>query len=311
MCKDKDCKLSICCLTYNHAPYIRECLDGFLMQKTDFPIEIIIHDDASTDNTQDILREYKAKYPDLFHLILQTENQYSKGVNVAIEYIFSQVRGKYIAFCEGDDYWIDPLKLQREVDFLETHPNYSICCHWTDRYVQNEKRIWKYMPPVKIEDDGITFTLLDWINWGNFFQTSSVVVRRNNIDMSFLNSFERSLDVHLFYSALENGRGYFLKNTMSVYRIHTQGCWSGLNKEEQKIRSFFDVYEIYQKKKNKYTKRWLTAILGELILFYIRKDNSPIKAVKLLPMAIKYCGCNSVLYISRYVGNKILNRYFK
>ena len=80
--------VSICCLTYNHAAYIRECLDGFLMQRTDFPVEIIVHDDASTDGTQDILREYQARYPDRFHLILQTENQYSKGVNVAIQYIF-------------------------------------------------------------------------------------------------------------------------------------------------------------------------------------------------------------------------------
>lgn len=121
--------VSICCITYNHALYIRQCLDGFMMQKTDFSFEVLIHDDASTDGTADIIREYEAKYPDLIKTIYQVENQYSKGIKISATYNYSRAKGKYIALCEGDDYWIDPLKLQKQVDFMENHPNYSLCFH--------------------------------------------------------------------------------------------------------------------------------------------------------------------------------------
>ena len=106
--QSKGIVVSVACITYNHAPYIRQCLEGFLMQKTNFPIEIIVHDDASTDGTDDIIREYALKYPELFKVILQEENQYSKGVDV-LSLVFERSAGKYIAFCEGDDYWTDPL----------------------------------------------------------------------------------------------------------------------------------------------------------------------------------------------------------
>lgn len=303
--------VSICCLTYNHAPYVRECLDGFLMQQVNFPIEIIVHDDASTDGTQDVLREYKEKYPDLFHLILQTENQYSKGKHVTTEFLFPKARGKYIAFCEGDDYWTDSHKLQKQVDFLESHPDHSLCCHRTDRYIQDEKKFWPRMPPVQIKGEGISFKLQDWIRWGYVFQTSSVIIRRHSLDIAFLQSFKNNLDIHLFYSSLENGMGYFMKDLMSIYRIHHQGIWSGLCIENQKMNSFFDAYEIYQRRKNKYTREWIIRILGELVLFYIRKKHSFSQAVKIIPIAIRYCGWSSILEINKYIMKKIVDRYFK
>ena len=112
--------VSIGCITYNHAPYIRQCLEGFLMQKTTFPFEIIINDDCSTDGTTEIVKEYADKYPDLIIPIFHEENQYQKGVRgIYAKFVYPKVRGKYIALCEGDDYWIDPLKLQKQVDFLE------------------------------------------------------------------------------------------------------------------------------------------------------------------------------------------------
>lgn len=117
--------VSIVCLVYNHEPYLRECFEGFVMQQTTFPIEILVHDDASTDHSADIIREYTEKYPDLFKPIYQTENQYSKGVDVFSENA-KRAEGKYIAICEGDDYWTDPLKLQKQVDFLEEHEDVGL-----------------------------------------------------------------------------------------------------------------------------------------------------------------------------------------
>ena len=121
--------VSICCITYNHAPYIRECLDGFLMQKTDFAFEVLIHDDASTDGTTEIIKEYEAKCPDIIKPLYEEENQWVKGRRGNKEFNYPRARGKYIALCEGDDYWTDPLKLQKQVDFLEANTDYSLCFH--------------------------------------------------------------------------------------------------------------------------------------------------------------------------------------
>ena len=242
---NKPIMVSICCLTYNHAPYIRECLDGFLKQQVNFPMEIIVHDDASTDGTQDILREYKEKYPDLFHLILQTENQYSKGRNIIVDYLFREIKGEYFAFCEGDDYWTDSHKLQKQVDFLETHSDYSLCCHLTPVYLQKERLIVNRESPKQIDGDSdVSFSLVDWVNWGYFFQTSSVVGRVSSLDMLFLSSFKVCKDLHLFYSLLEFKKGYFIKTPMSVYRVHDVGAWSGLSFENQKLVALTDIYDI-------------------------------------------------------------------
>lgn len=107
--------VSIKCLVYNHAPYLRQCLDGFVMQKTNFRFEAIVHDDCSTDGSQEIIKEYAAKYPDIIKPIYETENQYSKHDGSLSRIIYKHIRGKYIAHCEGDDYWTDPNKLQLQV----------------------------------------------------------------------------------------------------------------------------------------------------------------------------------------------------
>lgn len=123
--------VSICCIAFNHENFIAEALDGMLMQETDFPFEILIHDDASTDKTQDIIREYEQEYPSIIHPIYQTENQYSKraGGGMNPQFNYPRARGKYIAICEGDDYWTDTGKLQKQVGFLEQHSEYVMSFH--------------------------------------------------------------------------------------------------------------------------------------------------------------------------------------
>ncbi len=131
--------VSICCITYNHAKYIHDALEGFLMQQTNFSFEILIHDDASTDGTADIIREYEAKYPDIIKPIYQKENQYSKGKSIWCEYQFPCAKGKYIALCEGDDFWTDSHKLQIQYDFMESHPDYSMCFHNANIVIEDKK----------------------------------------------------------------------------------------------------------------------------------------------------------------------------
>ena len=117
--------VSVRCITYNQQSFIAQTLDGFLSQETDFPFEVIVHDDASTDKTADVIREYEKKYPKIIKPIYETENQYSKNDDSLDKIVDSACKGKYIAFCEGDDYWIDPLKLQKQISFLEKNLDYG------------------------------------------------------------------------------------------------------------------------------------------------------------------------------------------
>lgn len=119
--------VSICCLAYNQEAYIAQTLQSFIDQITDFPFEVLVHDDASTDKTADIIRQFEVKYPDIIKPIYQTENQHSKNVRISFTYQYPRATGKYIAMCEGDDYWIDPHKLQKQVDYMEAHPDCHLC----------------------------------------------------------------------------------------------------------------------------------------------------------------------------------------
>lgn len=136
--------VSICCVAYNQESYVRQALDSFLAQKTNFPFEILISDDASPDRTADIIREYEQKYPEIVKPIYFSENQYSRGVNID-EKNYERASGKYIAVCEGDDYWIDEYKLQKQVDYMESHPDCTFC--FTNGYFLSGGKYWKKFVP--------------------------------------------------------------------------------------------------------------------------------------------------------------------
>lgn len=220
--------VSIYCLAYNHEPYIRDCLEGFVNQKTNFKFEVLIHDDASTDKTADIIREYEAKYPDIIKPIYQTENQYSQGIKFGKKYIYPKMRGKYVAFCEGDDYWCDNNKLQKQFDFLESHPEYSFCVH--NSYKLNCTDGTKTEICKLKEDNDITLEDIV-MRMGEFFQTSSHFLRREYLEQpdAFPNynfgDYQRAI-----YLAL-SGKVRYLSDIMSVYRQMSVGSWSSANKK--------------------------------------------------------------------------------
>lgn len=126
--KNEEVVVSILCAAYNHERFIRDALDSFLMQETTFPFEIIVNEDASTDGTANILREYEKQNPGIIHVIYQKENQYSKGIDV-LKIMLEKSKGRYIATCEGDDYWTDKNKLQKQVDYMDSHNDCSLCGH--------------------------------------------------------------------------------------------------------------------------------------------------------------------------------------
>ena len=220
--------VSIFTLAYNHAPFIRQCLDGILMQKTTFLFELIVHDDASTDETADIIREYAARYPDIIKPVYETENQFSKS---DADFHLPEPQGKYTAWCEGDDYWTDPLKLQKQVDFLETHPDYTICggmC-WIHKDGITE-------PPIEMKkiSKGKTVTLQDYLD-PHILYWLTVCYRNNSWKEERLDQFKRGIDIICYAILLEQGKGFVLPDYFGVYRMHQGGIWAG-NNYEQRLR---------------------------------------------------------------------------
>ncbi len=218
--------VSVCCITYNHEPYIRQCLEGFLIQKTNFPIEILIFDDASTDNNQSIIKDFASK-DNRIVTYLQTENQWSKQKYGLIEWLFPAARGKYIALCEGDDYWTDPLKLQKQVDFLEANEDCSLCFHPVKMiFVNNMKRSFVKRPK-KIPRDN-KFEIKDAIlGGGGFIPTNSMFFKK-----SFLEKIPEWMtnapvgDLPLMLLLSSNGKIGYVKDLMSVHRVFVKGSWT-------------------------------------------------------------------------------------
>lgn len=234
--------VSIKCLAYNHGKFIRETLEGFVMQKTNFRFEAIVHDDASTDNTAEIIREYAEKYPNIIKPIYETENQYSKKDGSLTKIMYNACNGKYIAMCEGDDYWTDPYKLQKQLDFLEKHPDYVMCSHRFNKYWQ-ESDVWE--EDTDKDFKGIDYNLHNLIGGKWLTQTLTVMYRRSALDLKRYESYGMSLDMILFYELLRQGKGYCFPEVMGVYRYHRGGVWSEASLDTQRKIEFKARLAIY------------------------------------------------------------------
>lgn len=227
--------VSISCTTYNHAPFIRQAMDGFLMQRTTFPVEILIHDDASTDETAEIIKEYEEKYGALIHPVYQSGNQYSQGVRgMMARFNFPRARGKYIALCEGDDYWTDPLKLQKQVDFLEANEEYSAC--FTNATILNEID--------HTSSDYVTFlnegevSMEEIVRIGGYiYPTASLVIRKRVIQEDMFEYLFEDLagDTVMIVNAAMQGKVFFLNQITAVYRRWSGGLYSQISGDPQRI----------------------------------------------------------------------------
>lgn len=233
--KSQSIMVSIQCITYNQEDYIRDALDGFLMQKTNFPVEILIHDDASTDKTADIIREYEQKYPDLILPIYQKENVASKN-NVAIgEIQRTRAKGKYFAICEGDDYWTDPLKLQKQVDFMEAHKNLVMCMH-NAQTLNAKGEFGKYFRYKKLKDKSIIPKKQFIAKGGGGFPTASIMMRADLFESipSYF-TIGASPDFCIALHSITQGEIGYLQDEMSVYRLKAKGSWSSNTSKEFKL----------------------------------------------------------------------------
>ena len=216
--------VSILCVTYNHKDYIAQALDSFLMQKTNFKFQVIVGDDCSTDGTTEILKEYAKKYPDIIKPIFREKNIGSTKNSLEV---YSNAKTPYVAICEGDDYWIDEYKLQKQVDFLESNPDYAICFHPVKVMYDgfDFEKTDEIYPTQKMIESGTTFELLLKTN---FIQTTSVVYRwmfnQTNTRQYFLDISPGDWFISLLHA--KEGKIKMLPEIMAVYRRHPQGVWS-------------------------------------------------------------------------------------
>ncbi len=218
-------KVSIVTITYNHEKYVRQALDSFLAQQTDFDFEIVIADDASTDNTQKIIREYSQAHPKLFKTILRQKN--IGAVNNSIDSL-KAASGEYIALCEGDDYWTDNRKIQKQVNFMEEHKTHALCFHRV-KVVYEDKSASDTVFPDQEPD----YFNRDNLLRENFIQTNSVMYRR--LDYSHLPTNVMPLDWYLHLYHAKTGDIGFIDEVMSVYRRHPGGVWWDTHKDAGRI----------------------------------------------------------------------------
>lgn len=242
--------VSIDCLTFNHEKFIRNTLEGFLMQKTDFNFEVLIHDDASTDQTAKIIKEYEQQYPDLIKPIYQTENQYSKNISIWRTYQRPRVQGKYIAICEGDDYWIDPLKLQKQIDIMESKPNFSMCCHdaimlWENK--QKQPRL--FSPDILPTVLGMEDILNDWIiPTASFLFRSEILNNLPDWEGRIING-----DFLLQLFCAHYGKIYYIDEPMCVYRKDISGnavTSTELYENKFRFEQFYKLLDLFNKETN-------------------------------------------------------------
>jgi glycosyltransferase involved in cell wall biosynthesis len=314
--------VSVCCTTYNHEPYIAEAIDSFLMQETDFPFEILIRDDCSTDKTAEIVKEYADKYPQLIKPIYEKENTFSKGVR-AMPQLYKIAKGKYIALCEGDDYWIDPLKLQKQVGFLEENDDVSIVhtdFDWLD--MKNQHIIKNYYKSYNMHFSGKYEKETYLVN--TFMRTMTVCFRKSDIGgyESIRNNEWKLGDVPLFlYLAREKKIG-FINQSTGVYRRGEDTVSTSKNikksfefwESTMDIRFFF--YDFFNLNDTIIKEKLINQYYDELFVkaFFLKKYKLTIKAFiyKIIHNRIKKSDFKKIL-IFIYITIRLdkVKKYFK
>jgi len=273
--------VSISLVAFNQGAYIREAIESCLMQKVDFNYEIIIHDDASTDNSAEIILEYANEHPEIIRPIIQTENQFSKGTEVNAKIVIPKARGKYIAFLEADDYWIDPNKLQNQVNFLKNNPDVVMCFTATKRIFPNSSKDPKIN---RFQNRDTLCEIKDVIrHGGSLVDMGSAVVQRSIFnDVPDWYYYAQTWDLTVPLLSLLHGKIQYLNEVTSVYRYNVSGSWTQKNftqlqrRKKNRIKSIrvtdgFDQESNY--KYHEYVRKKLQPLIVEVLLLSSKEDD--------------------------------------
>lgn len=283
---NQELKVIIHCLVFNHAPYLRDCLEGFIMQKTNFPFKAVVHDDCSTDASATIIREYAEKYPDIIEPIYETENICSKNLQ-QLRNIMNKAccgRSDYIAYCEGDDYWIDPYKLQKQVDYMDSHPECTMVC--SDARIEAPKGIlteedlktmgWHHYNESRIMATEDVITKGGW-----FIHTCTIMHKANlkeNYPIECINCCVGDYPLQIF--AAIKGSIYYMHEKMAVYRFMSVGSWTEkdykMKKKNANIASILNITKMLSSLDEYSKKHYHNAFIERQIhLVSINLNNYP------------------------------------
>lgn len=239
-------KVSIVCITYNQEKYIAQAIESFLMQKTNFDVEIIISDDASSDSTPQIIEEYAKKNPNIKPILRE------KNIGAINNYIetLALATGEYVIVNEGDDYFSDENKIQKQVDFLDANPDYTICFHPVKRVFETGIQKDDVYPTEQVKNLVTAFDFENLLTRANFMQTNSVMYRREAVP-DVLQNFPKDIlpgDWYLHLMFAKEGKIKFLEDIMSVYRINTGGIWynSLTNINAHLLKYCFEIANFYK-----------------------------------------------------------------
>lgn len=289
------------------------------MQQTDFPYEVLVYDDASTDGTPAIIREYVAKYPHIFKPTLYEENNYSQGLGYVGLYTgIKEATGKYVAYCEGDDYWTDPKKLQKQVDFLEAHPDYEICAHEVIvKYADGREILYsdfEHNIIVSVKQSNYDFSD---ILTGNIIHISSMMYRNFDIKMPWWLYKISACDMVWFRLLGEKGKLHLLSDTMSVYRNHMDSLTNS-NTEYNSLTNYYCMVSIpvlrllnrfWNRKYQEKVYSVIAKYYAESAWTYLRKSYRDIVQLKkMLRMAMLYDSCSACWHLTKRVINRIFFR---
>ncbi|SHN72973.1 glycosyltransferase [Desulfovibrio litoralis] len=311
-------KLQIHCITYNHEKFIADTLKGFVKQKTNFPFEAIVADDCSTDNTRQIISVFADKYPHIIKPVFREKNigVWGNFVNTA-----DLLKSQYVAMCEGDDYWTDPNKLQKQVDFLDAHPDCSLCFHPVKvNYDKQNKPDSIFPSDIEVYNflGNNPISTIDTLLKGNFIQTNSVVYRwrfhtENMFDVFPCDIMPIDYFMHILHA--QKGHIFMLPDIMAVYRKHAGGVWSPFSDQilhnKYIFQEFNFIAEVNKLDNGKYkeqTKGFLKMLLSFMLLD-LHENKSPHKLIKLktehpemLIDFIKLCREYKMLELAEYIA---------
>ncbi|MDB4789950.1 glycosyltransferase [bacterium] len=255
--KDWGCRfqtplVSVLCLTYNQESFISDAIDGFLMQETSFPFEIIIGEDCSSDNTANIVRQYKIKFPDIISCILRTENI---GANSNFANCCQKAKGRYIATCDGDDYWTDPKKLETQVNCLQKNKNISLCFHKVN-VTQRLNENYRYKIPNKriLKFNDILFT--------HYIPTASLMFKMEFLPNEYFSKQIANFsigDIPLELTLVDRGNACFIPEIMAVYRRHENGITENTEQIKNGRGTYIKVYSYLRK--HLHYSHWLSLTL--------------------------------------------------
>lgn len=289
---NQEIMVSICCITYNQEPYIRDALDGFLNQKTSFPYEILIHDDASTDRTGAVIQEYADRHPDIIKPVLQRENQHSKGVtNISGTFNFPRASGRYIAMCEGDDYWTDDCKLQMQVEYMEANPECALCFHSAEVEVLERAVTEHKMRPYKGDRVVRPEEIIDKQSG---YPTASLLFRTEMVRKLPVFYVDAPIaDIPLQLLAAARGYGYYIDRAMCVYRLGGAVSWTSMMKRgdyEAKQRQYCEQMEAMYRGFDAYSRGRFHGVVERAInrLYFLTQVNTRHYDIVLAPEYRKF-----------------------